>query len=126
MIAKKIYGTLFYTMLLSVYTVFFCVQSFFNFDGHSDARTIFQYGASFSHDGGQASIAADGASHSIPAHKFRLNKRFHQENFPPCEVLSVEIPASFVTHVTLGDRRDIFLPSFISLPHPLRGPPVVA
>src|ERR1700750_1359201 len=110
MMAKRIYGTLFYTMLLSVYTVFFCVQSFFNFDGHSEDRTILQYSASFSHYGRQAHIASD-ASHSTPVHKFRLNKRFHQENFPPCEVLSVEIPASFVTHVTLGDRRDIFLPS---------------
>lgn len=122
----RIYGALFYTMLLSVYTVFFSVQCFFNFDGHSEARTIFKHEAYLSHYGKQAHIVVDGSSHSTPAHKIRLNKRFHQENFPPCEIVSVEAPPAFVTHVSLGSYRDVFLSFFTPVPHPLRGPPVVA
>jgi len=123
---RRIYGTLFYTMLLSMYTIFFSVQCFFNFDGHSEARTIFKYGASLAHYGKQAHVIADGASHSIPAHKIRLNKRFHQENFPPCEILSIETPPAFSTPISLGGYQDVFMSSFTPILHPLRGPPVVA
>lgn len=126
MMTRRIYGTLFYTMLLSVYTIFFSVQCFYNFDGHSEARTIFKYGASLSHYGKQAQLIVDGSHRSTQAHKVRLNKRFHQENFTPCEVVSIEAPTPFVTRVTLGDYRDDFLPTFTPVRHPLRGPPVVA
>ena len=124
---KKIYRPIFYTLILVVYTAFFSVQSFYNFEGLSGSQDIFNY-HSFLIAGSQTStIAKDQPLHS-PAghHKTRLNKRFHQENMPPCDVISIVIPERYIPIQTPDYYKADFLPSVVRLTHPLRGPPVVA
>jgi hypothetical protein len=121
--ARKINNTLFYTLLLSVYAIFFSVQFFYNFDGQSEVKK----GVSIAKSAPSHSTSAHSTSaHSPSSHTIRLNKRFHQENMAPCTVLSVDAPRQYIIRATLEHYRDVFLPSFFPVYHPLRGPPVVA
>lgn len=124
---KKIYRLVFYTLILVVYTSFFSVQSFFNFEGLSGSQDIFNYHSFLYASSKTAAIAKDLPLHSSSGHhKTRLNKRFHQENMPPCDVISIVIPERFIPVQTPDYYKADFLPSVIRVTHPLRGPPVVA
>jgi hypothetical protein len=121
--AKRINNTLFYTLLLAVYAVFFSVQFFYNFDGQSEVKK----GVSMAKTApSHFSSTHPSSAHSPSTHTIRLNKRFHQENMTPCTILSVDAPRQYVIRATLEHYRNIFLPSFFPVHHPLRGPPVVA
>ncbi|HEY4063283.1 MAG TPA: hypothetical protein VGM30_15360 [Puia sp.] len=116
---KKAHSVLFHTLLLSVYAVFFSVQFFFNFDGPGPGNyspNIFTQAAAVHH----SPLPPTGT------HTIRLNKRFHQENITPCDVFFVDVPTPYIMRRTLGDFRDVFLPSFTPIYRPLRGPPIVA
>jgi hypothetical protein len=115
--ARRINNCLFYTLLLSVYAIFFSVQ-FYNHDGQSELRR-------------EISIAKNAPSHASSTHTpsthtIRLNKRFHQENIQPCMVFCVEAPKQYDTPAILGHYRNVFLSSCFPAHTPLRGPPVVA
>jgi hypothetical protein len=71
------------------------------------------------------SFAKEAPSHSSSA-SIRLNKRFHQENIPTCDIFSMDVPAPFVIQRTLGHYRDSFLPSVTPVHRLLRGPPPLA
>jgi hypothetical protein len=118
---KKIYTFSFYTLLLAVYGIFFSVESFYNFEGHSDAREIIHRAALV-----QSGSAANASLHCYPGPqktRVRLNKRFHQEEFPPCTVYEVGAPVIYVTPRELGSLVVSPLPS-VTVAHPqLRGPP---
>jgi hypothetical protein len=124
---KKPHNILFHTLLLSVYAVFFSVQFFFNFDGPgpTSPQSIFTP-AGFAHHGDGTLTAKNGPLHSTTSHKVRLNKRFHQENITPCDVLSVDAPEQYVTRETPGAYRSIDLPFTIPVHRLLRGPPFAA
>jgi hypothetical protein len=126
---KRIHKISFYALLLTVYAVFFSVQFFFNFDGPEpgNGQTILRYSHSVHPAATGTSFAKNNFRHSSsPTHNVRLNKRFHQENIPPYDVLSMEKPEQFVIRRTLGHYLEPFLPSFTLVDLPLRGPPFAA
>lgn len=123
---KKTYRITFYTGILCVYAVFFSVQSFYNFEGNSNSQELFSY-YSFVHAASKSGVLAKGQPlRSSAGHRTRLNKRYHQENMPPCDVVSVVIPERYIPLQTPDYYRDANLPSIVLVTHPLRGPPVVA
>jgi hypothetical protein len=122
---KRIHKYLFYTLLTIVYGVFFSVESFYNFEGHSDAKKILHSSSLAYHSTGQ-----QGASTSpvpFPSnHGIRLNKRYHQEDFPLCPVIRVEMPVRYVKPRMPGVLPIRALP-FVTIDHSLlRGPPIAA
>ncbi|HLZ89005.1 MAG TPA: hypothetical protein VKQ52_17240 [Puia sp.] len=124
---KNLHKISFYTLILAVYGIFFSIQSFYNFEGHSDAREILRHAAFLpvvsSGSGVKAIPAAHPDSHRV---RLRLNKRFHQEEFPPCTVYEVCVPVIYVTPHALGPFAIRPLPA-VTLFHPqLRGPPYIA
>jgi len=125
-LAKKTYRITSHAVIYCVYAIFFSVQFFFNFEGLSTSQQLFHY-CSFLHAGLKGNITVKDQSAKTPAgHKTRLNKRFHQENMPPCEVVSIVIPARYLPLQTPDYYKDSDLPSVVRVTHPLRGPPVVA
>jgi hypothetical protein len=123
---RKAHTIVFYTLLLLVYGIFFSVESFFNFEGHSNAKDIFRYSSFIHFSGNHRSVVKTTPLHSSSIHNIRLNKRFHQEDISPCPVFSVAVPESYSIPQVLGFCRAIPLPSITVTQHRLRGPPVVA
>ena len=115
---RKIYKTLFYTILIVVYGVFFSVESFYNFEG-AGGRIAVLHAA-----GSQGATMVKHSPLPYPsAHNLRLNKRFHQEDFRLCPVYQAPAPVCYVTPRALGIAVDAGLP-FVTLFHlQLRGPP---
>jgi hypothetical protein len=113
-------------MLVSVYAIFFSVQFLFNFDGPEpvNSQNIFNYSSSLLRPAKGVGFAGNTA-HSSHTHTVRLNKRFHQENIPPCDVQVVKAPILFVVRTMLEHYRDPFLSSFTPVHLALRGPPAV-
>lgn len=123
---KRIHKILLYTLILSVYGVFFSVESFFNFEGQVNAKDLFKY-SSFVHFSGshQHSIRTTPLQSSAK-HNVRLNKRYHQEDVTPCPLISVAAPVLPLIPRVLGSYSIVPLPSIAVVHRPLRGPPVVA
>ncbi|HXB06558.1 MAG TPA: hypothetical protein VNW04_05575 [Puia sp.] len=124
---KCIHRFAFYTLILAVYGIFFSIQSFYNFEGHSDVREILRRSSLLrpaSH-GSQLKIAhaAYPESHKI---RLRLNKRFHQEEFTPCTVYEVSAPVIYLTPRAPGSYPLCPLPAVTLFYPQLRGPPSVA
>ena len=126
---KKLYRFSFYTLLLAVYGIFFSIESFYNFEGHSDAREIINHNctASLQARSGEAGLNARRVNypHSHKA-RLRLNKRYHGEEFPPCTVYEAPAPTVIVTPRELGVFCLRPLPSISLLRPQLRGPPLAA
>jgi hypothetical protein len=124
---NKCHKLSFYTLILAVYGIFFSIESFYNFEGHSDAREIFRYSAFLNARSAEAGV---NASHVHYPHshktKLRLNKRYHGEEFPPCTVYEAPAPTVIVTPRELGVFCVRSLPSISLLRPQLRGPPVAA
>lgn len=123
--SKRIHKYLFYALIAVVYGVFFSVESFYNFEGHSDAKKILSHASRVRHEARDRGVSTSSAQFPA-AHSIRLNKRYQQENFPPCPIFRVEMPVSYVE-----PRRPVVysvwpLP-FITVDHSsLRGPPIAA
>lgn len=129
---KRIYRISSHALIISVYAIFFSVQFFFNFEGLSNSQQLCHYCAVLHAVSQQVTTlpaSKDGAlSKGLPrqssgSHKTRLNKRFHQENMPPCEVVSIVIPERYIPLQTPDYYKDSNLPSVVRVTHPLRGPP---
>jgi len=125
-LSKKTYQVGFYILILSVYTVFFSVQSFYNFEGNSNSQEVFSHYSILHATHGSGALAKARPLRSSTGHKTRLNKRYHQENILPCEVVSIVIPARYIPLQTPDFSRQTVLPSPILVNYTLRGPPVVA
>jgi len=123
---KRTYRIVFHALIFLVYIVFFSVQSFFNFEGLSGSQDVSRYCSLLCATSKTGTAAKSQPLHSPSAHKIRLNKRFHQENMPPCDVISIVIPERYIPLQTPDYYKDVILPSVIRVNHPLRGPPVVA
>ena|ERR1700761_7845091 len=114
---KRIHRFLFYTLLVAVYGVFFSVESFYNFEGHSNTREIISRSRA-SQDVVKTFHLPYSSSHGV-----RLNKRYHQTNFPPCTVDVVTLPVRYIIPRTLGHDPCLRLPDVTILRPQLRGPP---
>lgn len=123
---KRIHKLLFYTVLFSVYGIFFSVQTFFNFEGQLNTKDIFKYSSLIHFSGSHESVVKTSPLKSSSAHRIRLNKRFHQEESAPCPVIVLAPPPSLPIPKVLGSYRTPELPSVAVVHYPLRGPPVVA
>jgi len=123
--AKRLHKYLFYALLIIVYGVFFSVESFYNFEGHSDAKKLLAQSSVVSHSAGNGGVSTS-AARFPSTHKIRLNKRYQQENFLPCVVLRMEIPVTYVTSEMPVVYPEFLLP-LVTIDHsPLRGPPFAA
>lgn len=128
-ISKRTYRIFFYPLLLAVYAAFFCVQFFFNFETFSKSASFPAYTHSYSlhkDHRGSAEFAKRAPGNSSSGISFRLNKRFQQEDMPPCEQVSVVVPVRYGILWVHGYYRDAFLPSVTPVNQPLRGPPFAA
>jgi len=123
---KRIHTALFYTLLLSVYGVFFSVESFFNFEGQVNTKELFKYSAFVHFSGNHQSVIKTPPLQSSSKHNLRLNKRYHQEDIAPCPLISVAPPVLPLIPRVLGSYSIVPLPSIAVVHRPLRGPPVVA
>ena len=121
---KRIHKVVFYTLLLAVYSAFFSVESFYNFEGHLDAKAFFTAPVHFLGDHQQVVKKAPLPSSS--SHKIRLNKRFHQENIAPCPMIAVAAPQERIIPIALGAYKTLPLPAVQVAHLRLRGPPSVA
>src|ERR1700754_2609689 len=99
---KRIHKLFFYTLIIGVYSVFFSVESFYNFEGQTTVRDIMGFTAPGNK---QTPVATTAPLHSSYCHTFRLNKRYHQENIPPCPVSAPQPPAIVLTPLVLGSHR---------------------
>ncbi len=123
---KKTYRITSHALIISVYAIFFSVQFFFNFEGLSGSQQLFHY-CSFLHVAPKDGRVTKGQSSKPSAgHKTRLNKRFHQEDMPPCEIVGIVIPERYLPLQAPDYYKDSNLPAVVRVTHPLRGPPVVA
>ena len=124
---NKIYKLLFITLLLAVYAAFFSVQFFFNFEAFSGTGVFSKLpAAADTYNKGAASCVKKSSDHSPSRIFFRLNKRFQQENMPPCGQLNIPAPIEYVTINILAYYSEPFLPSVIPNSTLLRGPPFAA
>src|ERR1700744_4118684 len=99
---KRLHKLLFYTLIFGVYGIFFSVESFYNFEGHSNASEIIRYASLVNGHENMVSSARTTPLHSTSIHSIRLNKRFHQEEIPPCPVLTPVLPEFVLTPLVLG------------------------
>lgn len=124
---ERLHKLAFYTLILAVYGIFFSIESFYNFEGHSEAREIIRY-TTFLHSASTESGIQ--ASHVNYPHsnktRLRLNKRYHLEEFSPCTVYEAPAPLIIMVPGELGAYALRPLPS-VPLFHPqLRGPPALS
>jgi hypothetical protein len=125
MTSKRIHKYLFYTLIAIVYGVFFSVESFYNFEGHSDASKLLSHVSLVRHTDNHRSVSTS-SSQSPSAHSLRLNKRYQQQNFTPCPVFRTEGPVCYRVPGTPVVRPVCTLP-FVAIDHPaFRGPPAAA
>ncbi|WP_229688952.1 hypothetical protein [Puia dinghuensis] len=108
-----------------MYGIFFSVESFYNFEGHSDARTILAHSLlSQQPAASRQAMAVRTSPQPYPfSHNLRLNKRYHEENFPPCPVYQVAAPVCYITPRALGSDVVARLPFITRFHFQLRGPP---
>lgn len=123
---QRIHTALFYTVILSVYGVFFSVESFFNFEGQVNAKDLFKYSSFVHFSGSHQHAIRTTPLQSSSKHNVRLNKRYHQEDITPCPRISVPAPVLPLIPRLLGSYSIVPLPSIAVVHRPLRGPPVVA
>jgi len=125
--AKSLHRYSFYALILAVYGVFFSIQTFYNFEGHSDAKEIISH--SLSLHSASSDAGSNAVSVSLPGSqkaKIRLNKRFHQEEFSPCAVYQVGAVFLPAAPRRLGFLVSEPLSSAIVAHPQLRGPPSMA
>jgi hypothetical protein len=123
---KRIHKILFYAVILSVYGVFFSVESFFNFEGQINTKDLFKYTVLVHFSGNHQRVVKTTPLQSSSKHNVRLNKRYHQEDIAPCPLISVAAPVLHIIPRVLGSCTVDPLPSIAVVHRPLRGPPVVA
>jgi hypothetical protein len=123
---KKIHKALFYTLILGVYGIFFSVESFYNFEGQPNGKESLRYVVNFSSAPYSQTVVKKSPLQSSASHGFRLNKRFHQENIPPCPIFSLAAPERNIAPLRLGFCGTRTLPTVAIVHYSLRGPPTIA
>ena len=113
---KRIHKLLFYTLLFSVYAGFFSVESFFNFEGQAEVRTLPTHSSLFQTN-------STTPLQSTHTHLVRLNKRYHQEDISLNPAISAEAPVAYVVSQPASSYREFPLLSGPPVQRSLRGPP---
>ena len=121
----RLHKLLFYTLLLGVYGIFFSVESFYNFEGQSNARGILEYASLVRVQQQYGPVAKTTPLHGASSHGIRLNKRYHQEVISPCPICSPGRPEYAITPLTRVCYRAAGLTEPTLLLRPQRGPPSV-
>jgi hypothetical protein len=120
---KRLHTLFFYTLLLGVYGIFFSVESFYNFEGQTNARGILEYASLVRVQQQHCPVAKATPLHSASSHGIRLNKRYHQGGILSCLILSPSRPEYALTPLTLVCHRPPDLTEPTLLYRPQRGPP---
>lgn len=123
-VLKKSYRLSHLALLLAVYSTFFAVQFFFNFEAFSNNGVFAQQTQVSGSLTSRTTLAQQHSPQSSHPVSFRLNKRFQQEDMPPCQLLSVPAPFRFITVRKLGFCPNPNLPSVDPIHTLQRGPPV--
>jgi hypothetical protein len=110
-----VHKALFYTLLFCVYGIFFSVESFYNFEGQPNVKADFR-----------CSAVKSTPLHVSASYGFRLNKRYQQEDIPPCPINSPAAPERCIELVRFGSPWDGALPAVAIIHYSLRGPPAAA
>lgn len=112
--------------LLLLYSLFFTVQVFFNFDTPSYGQHICQSNIAAQKKECQSVTHTAHANRGKQAHsKIRLNKRFQPSVAPDIQPFSIAAPVCFVHHPPVTGYRNPFYNSIQLLTRTLRGPPAV-
>lgn len=125
LVIKRAYSILLHSLLLAVYAIFFSVQFFFNFDSFARPQEIPAYSIFSQTHVPQKDVKLSAKKQGHPGSKtsLRLNKRFQQEEAPPCEIFHVPSPVQYVVLDHPGHYADHLLLTFFPVSQPLRGPP---
>ncbi len=123
---KQILSTCLRVSLVVLYSCFFTVQLFFNFD------TSNRFG-SIAGNANQVKSGFYGKQHLVASsktpvqknHSFRLNKRYHPQPAVSCSAFVFEQPKYFCKTQELGGYSNRIIKSRPVASHPLRGPPVI-
>ena len=122
---KRLHKLLFYTILMGVYGIFFSVESFYNFEGQTDAKGIQEYASLVRVQQQHGPVARTTPLRSTSSHGLRLNKRYHQEVISPCPIFLPARPEYAVTPLTPVCYRSAELTEPPLLYRPQRGPPTL-
>ncbi|HVU84657.1 MAG TPA: hypothetical protein VHC50_07440 [Puia sp.] len=122
---KTLHRILFYTLLFGVYGIFFSVECLYNFDSQGNTRNIVRYVRQVTSHEKDADFPQTAPLHSASNHSIRLNKHFHEEDIPPCPVLSPVRPEYVLAPLIMGSfcRTDLAKPPLLH--RSLRGPPTL-
>lgn len=124
---KRTYSIFKHTLLVTVYAVFFAVQFFvFNVEAFSHTQALQGHPVFSLASRIESAITAKKTGNSTSKTTIRLNKRFQQEEMPPCDIYSIPALVQYTILKGPGYYENVFLPSFFPVSHPLRGPPPVA
>jgi hypothetical protein len=110
---------------MGVYGIFFSVESFYNFEGQTDAKDIVAYASLVRVQQQHGSGARTTPLHSTSSHGIRLNKRYHQEVISSCPIFSPTRPEFVLTPLTPVCNRPADLNEPTLLFRPQRGPPAL-
>jgi hypothetical protein len=120
---KRLHRALFHALLIGVYGIFFSIESFYNFEGQPNGKKDLGYLACLLVAPHSQTVVKNSPLHSSTSPGFRLNKRFHQEDIPPCPILSPAAPERNIAPLRLGFDGTRMLPSVAIFHYSLRGPP---
>ena len=110
--------------VLLLYSLFFTVQVFFNFDPPRTRTHVFNNNITSQDKALQvASRPVHAGKQKETRTKIRLNKRFHPSVAPAVAPFSIAAPVFFVQRRTATGYRNPFYNSIELLTHSLRGPP---
>jgi hypothetical protein len=123
---KQILSACLRVSLVLIYSCFFTVQLFFNFDTSNrfSANTAILKQVKSGYFGKQHSVATSKLPVS-KSHSFRLNKRYHPQPAVSCSAYFFEQPEYFCNTRVLCGCRTRFISSRSIVSHALRGPPVI-
>ena len=114
-------------LFASVYTAFFTVQIFFNFDIPSNAQVTLNHQTSGPVIKKNVRNISSTQNNSSKKTIFRLNKRFHPETLCCINQTSInKLPEQFYILINPSGYQDAFIPVCITENRSLRGPPVAA
>jgi hypothetical protein len=125
LIAKQIQNITKMLSIAGLYSAFFAVQLFFNFDLSINQRINFADQLVHSSSGINKQHTQTQKSVSVKKN-IRLNKRFHPSAVEINNEPFTSIISSFYTKIDLGHSTNQNLLNSISLSTPFRGPPAIA
>jgi hypothetical protein len=125
-VVKRTYSIFLHTLLLAVYAIFLSVQVFFNFESFTHLQNLAGYPILSNTHRIEPTVTAKKPGNTASKTAIRLNKRFQQEEMPPCDIVSVPAPVQYITLRSLGHYKNVLRLFIFPISQPLRGPPFEA